>query len=57
VLRCDHPGRHGADMGQEVDSMRIRDLHPAVRMALLREAERREMDVFSLLEHILGGGR
>jgi len=37
--------------------MRIRDLHPAVRMALLREAERREMDVFSLLEHILGGGR
>lgn len=37
--------------------MRMRDLHPVVRRALAREAERREMDVFSLLEHILGGGR
>lgn len=37
--------------------MRMRDLHPVVRMALAREAERRGVSPFEFLGHILGGGR
>lgn len=37
--------------------MRMRDLHPVVRMALAREAERRGMSVFELLAMLTGGMR